>query len=115
MSRQMQIPGLIPEETAMMPVVSMRVILKHAVMVLLSASVALYAGDWLVYRYRVAHGTAFDSVQVSQFLSVPLKGQKEEYDYLGQQQVECVRTLLPWAGADPCWWVRRHAENWTKF
>jgi hypothetical protein len=102
------------KETAMMPLALMRMILKYALMVLLSASIAVYAGDWLVYRYRVAHGTAFDSVLVDEFLSVPLKGQKVEYNYLGQQPVECVRTLLPWAGEDPCWWVRRHAENWTR-
>jgi hypothetical protein len=97
-----------------MPIVPMRVILKRAAVVLVLAVVSLYAGDWLVYRYRAAHGTVFDSVQVNQFLSVQLKGQKEEFDYLGPQQVECVRTIFPWAGADPCWWVRRHAERWTR-
>lgn len=97
----------------MMPMASMRVIFKGLVLVLLLALVALYVGDWLVFRYQVAHGTAYDSVQVNQFLSVRLKGQKEEFDYLGPQQVQCVRTIFPRAGADPCWWVRRHAEKWT--
>jgi hypothetical protein len=74
----------------------------------------LYAGDWLVYRYRVAHGTALDSVQVNQYLSIRLKGEKEEYDYIGPQQVECVRALFPRAGDEPCWWLRRHPEQWTR-
>lgn len=92
----------------------MRTIVKHAAVAVLLVLVAVYAGDWLVYRYRRASGTVLDSVQVNQFMSVSLKGQKEEFDYLGQERVECVRTLLPWTGLYPCWWVRRHAENWTK-
>jgi|SRR5579862_5332713 len=85
--------------------------LKRAAVVLVVALAALYAGDWLVYRYRAAHGTAFDSVSVSQFISVPLKNGRDEYDYLGSQQVGCVRSIFPHAGSEPCWWLRRHAEK----
>ncbi len=88
--------------------------MERAVIVLMAALAALYAGDWLFYRYRVAHGTAFDAVKVNQFVAVPLKNGKNEYDYTGSQQVDCVRALFPWAGDEPCWWVRRHAENRVK-
>jgi hypothetical protein len=104
----------IPKFPAGMFSFRMRAILIRAATILLLALVMLYAGDWLVYRYRMAHRTAFDSVQVKQFVAVPLKDKKEEFDYIGPQQVECVRTLFPWAGDDPCWWVRRNAEKWTK-
>lgn len=92
----------------------MRVLLEQAVMTLAVILAALYGGDWLVYHYRAAHGTAFDSVKVNQFMAVPLKNGKNEYDYTGSEQVECVRALFPWAGDDPCWWVRRHAEKRVK-
>lgn len=92
----------------------MRALLERAVIGLVAAAIALYAGDWLIYRYRAAHGTAFDSVKVNQFLAVPLKNGKNEYDYTGSEQVECVRAIFPWAGDEPCWWVRRHAESGTK-
>jgi hypothetical protein len=85
--------------------------MERTVVALVVVLVALYCGDWLVYRYRVAHGIAFDSVKVNQFLAVPLKNGKNEYDYTGSQQVGCVRALFPWAGDEPCWWVRRHAET----
>ena len=81
---------------------------------LVVALAALYGGDWLVYRYRAAHGTAIDSVKVNQFVAVPLKNGKDEFDYVGSQQVGCVRALFPWSGDEPCWWVRRHAEEQEK-
>jgi len=43
----------------------------------------LYAGDWVVLRFRIAHGTAYGVVQVNQFLATPLKGNKMEYDLIG--------------------------------
>jgi hypothetical protein len=89
------------------------VLLERTAVVLLTALVALYAGDWLVYRYRAAHGTAFDSVTVNQFIAVPLKGGKYELDYVGSQPVGCVRSVFPWAGDEPCWWLRRHADRGT--
>ncbi len=87
---------------------------ERAVVWLLVAIATTYAGDWLIYRYRAAHGTAFDSIKVNQFIAVPLKDGKDEFDYVGSQQVGCVRSVFPWAGDEPCWWVRRHAESKTK-
>ena len=83
-------------------------------MALIAAFILCYAVDWLVYKVRAAHGTAFGSVTVSQFIAVPLKDNKMEYDYAGQQPVTCVRSIFPWADNDPCWWVKRHSENWSK-
>jgi hypothetical protein len=91
-----------------------RVPLERATVVLLAILVCLYGADWLVYRYRATHGVAFDSAKVNQFLAVPLKNGKYELDYVGSQQVKCVRSIFPWAGDEPCWWVRRHTENRTK-
>lgn len=36
----------------------------------------LYAGDWVVFRFRVARGTAYGSVEVDQFLATSLKATK---------------------------------------
>jgi hypothetical protein len=91
-----------------------RVILERAAVILLATLIVTFAGDWLVYRYHAAHGSAFDSVKVSQFLAVPLKNGRDELDYIGSQQVGCVRSIFPWAGDEPCWWVRLHADNWTR-
>jgi hypothetical protein len=73
---------------------------------------ALYAGDWLAWKYRLAHGTANDSVEVDQFLATPLKGSKTEYDMVGSFQQACTRSIFPHQGNPACWWVRRHSSQW---
>ena len=87
-------------------------ILEMAVKVLLVSAVVLWVGDWAVFRVRAARGTGFDSVQVQEFLSTALKGNKQEYDYMGTADVTCARALFPHGGAPACWWVRRHTTQW---
>jgi hypothetical protein len=89
----------------------MRRIVERVLMGALVAAICLCAGDWLVFRYRMARGSAYDTVRVAQVIASPLKNGKEEYDYAGTQPMECVRTILPWAGDKPCWWLRRHTEQ----
>lgn len=89
----------------------MRQLLERVVMGTVITLICLCVGDWLVFRYRAAHGSAFDSVRVDQLIASPLKNGKEEYDYAGAQEMECVRTIFPWAGDKPCWWLRRHTEQ----
>lgn len=93
---------------------AMAALLKRLAVILLVGFIGFCVVDGVMYRYRVARGSAFDTVQVKQFLSVPLKNGRDELDYLGEQQVRCERTILPWSGDEPCWWVRMHAEHWTK-
>ena len=72
-------------------------------------SLAAYAADWAVYHLRHSpQGT----VSVSQFMVVPLKGQKTEYDYLGTANVNCAAALFPHGGEDPCWHLRRNPNQW---
>jgi hypothetical protein len=79
---------------------------------LLIVFAVLYAGDWLMLRYRLAHGTAFGSVEIDQFLATPLKGSKTEYDMVGSFQQSCVQSIFPHQGKAACWWVRRHSSVW---
>jgi hypothetical protein len=87
-------------------------ILERVAKVVLLAAVVLWLADWAVFRLRSAHGAAFDSVQVEQYLSTALKGNKQEYDYLGTAQISCVRSLFPHGGTPACWWLRRHTTQW---
>jgi hypothetical protein len=81
--------------------------------IVLAALLALlYAGDWLAFRFHVAHGTAYDSVEVNQFLATPLKGNKVEYDLTGTAQQTCSRSIFPHNGNSACWWLRRHNAQW---
>ena len=91
----------------------MRRFLKSGSLVLLVAALAGYLGDAVVLQVRLRHGTAYRVIQVDQFLSTPLKGQKEEYDFTGQVPVTCVRAIFPQLGSQPCWWVERHRSQWN--
>ncbi|MBT9330992.1 hypothetical protein [Paracidobacterium acidisoli] len=79
---------------------------------LLMAAVLLYAGDWVVFHLRAMRGMAMGSIEVDQFLATPLKGHKEEFDYMGSADVACARALFPHDGAPACWWVERHKTHW---
>jgi hypothetical protein len=74
--------------------------------------VVLYLGDWMVLRVRTgAQGTS--SVEVQQFLRTPLKGQKEEFDFMGTVTQPCVPSLFPHRAETPCWWLRWHKIQWV--
>jgi hypothetical protein len=68
-----------------------------------------FAVDWLIYVLRKSPQS---SVSVTQFMSIPLKGQKTEYDLLGTADVACDVALFPHGGETPCWYLRRHPEQW---
>ena len=57
--------------------------LLRVVVAIAAISLVAFAIDWTVYKLR---GSPHSTVAVSQFLSVPLKGQKTEYDYLGSAE-----------------------------
>ncbi len=87
-------------------------ILEPLALGLILVGVLLWIGDWAVFHTRMAHGNGFDSVQVQEYLSTPLKGSKQEYDYLGTMPESCARSLFPHGGAPACWWLRRHTSQW---
>jgi hypothetical protein len=79
---------------------------------LMIAAIVLWLVDWAIFAVRSARGNAYDTVEVQQFLSTALKGNKEEYDYLGTTQVQCAKALFPRGGVNPCWWQRKHTQVW---
>ena len=82
--------------------------LRRIVLVLVAGFVGIYGGDWAVFKLR---GSPSSTVTVSRFLSVPLKGNKIEYDYLGTADVPCSISLFPQAGQPPCWRLRRNPNQ----
>lgn len=87
-------------------------VLEQTAKIVMVTAVVLWLGDWAVFRVREARGTAFDTVQVDEFLSTALKGNKQEYDYMGNIPVNCARALFPHGSAPACWWLRRHTTQW---
>ena len=84
---------------------------QRMVVVLVAAFAVLYLGDWAVYTLR---GSPQGSVTVNRTLSVPLKGNKTEFDYLGSSQVPCSMSLFSQGGESPCWQLRRNQNQNTK-
>jgi hypothetical protein len=90
----------------------MKRIFVRTVQALLVLLVVLYAGDWIVLHLRGSSQTS-STVQVEQFLRTPLKGQKEEFDYMGTVAAPCVRAIFPHSSETPCWWLQRHKIQWV--
>jgi hypothetical protein len=78
---------------------------------LLAAFIVLYFGDMAIYRLR---GSPQDRVHVNQTLVVPLKGNKQEYDYLGATDVPCSVSIFSQGGEDACWLLRRNQNKATR-
>jgi len=77
----------------------------RGVVVLAVAFTAVYIGDWAVYLLR---GSPQSKVTVNRYVSIPQKGRKTEYDYLGTLDAPCSISLFAQGGLSPCWQLRRN-------
>jgi hypothetical protein len=84
--------------------------IQRVAVVLVSVFVLTYGGDWAIYKLR---GSPTSTVTVNRYLTVPLKGNKIEYDYVGTTDVACSVSLFPQSGQSPCWHLRRNPNQTT--
>ena len=75
---------------------------------LVAGFVATYGGDWAVFRLR---GSPRSRVTVNRYVTIPLKGNKQEFDYLGSLDVPCSISLFSQAGLSPCWQLHRNTNQ----
>jgi hypothetical protein len=87
-------------------------LLARALKYILFVVVVLYFADWAQLAFRLTRHTGLGSVNVGQYLATPLKGQKEEYDYLGSADQPCVKSIFPHNSDLPCWWLEHHKNQW---
>jgi hypothetical protein len=80
----------------------------RAIVVLAAAFALLYGGDWAVFKLR---GSPLSKVTVNRYVTIPLKGGKQEFDYLGSMDLPCSRSLFPQAGQSVCWQLRRNPNQ----
>ncbi|HUO34068.1 MAG TPA: hypothetical protein VMU43_03665 [Candidatus Acidoferrum sp.] len=72
--------------------------------------IALYAGDYIVLRIRVArHGPDSVLSTVNIFYAAPIKGGKMSIYYDAPQSQPCVRSIFPQLDYAPCWYLKSHA------
>jgi hypothetical protein len=82
--------------------------LQRVIVALAAVFVIAYGGDWAVYKLR---GSPQAKVTVNRYMTIPLKGNKQEYDYLGTLDVPCSVSLFPQSGQAPCWQLRRNSNQ----
>jgi hypothetical protein len=80
----------------------------RAMVVLAAAFVLVYGGDWVLFKLR---GSPLSTVSVNRYVTIPLKGNKQEFDYLGSFDQPCARSLFPQAGLSDCWQLRRQPNQ----
>jgi hypothetical protein len=76
--------------------------------VLAAIFVVVYAGDSAIYSLR---GAPQSKVTVNRYVSIPEKGRKTEFDYLGTLDVPCSVSLFSQGGESPCWQLRRNPNQ----
>jgi hypothetical protein len=84
---------------------------RRVVVTLVAAFITLYFGDMAVYSLR---GSPQGHVQVNQTIVVPLKGNRQEYDYIGSSDVPCSISIFSQGGQEACWVLRRNQNKATK-
>jgi hypothetical protein len=82
--------------------------LKKIAFLLVAAFVLVYAGDWAVFKLR---GSPSSKVNVNRYVTIPQKGNKQEFDYLGSIDAPCSVSLFPQAGRSTCWQLRRNPNQ----
>ncbi len=82
--------------------------LQRLVLVIVVVFVVAYGGDWAIFKMR---GSPQSSITVNRYVTIPLKGNKQEFDYLGSIDVPCSRSLFPQSAQTPCWQLRRNSNQ----
>jgi len=89
----------------------MKRILERGATLLLVLWFLVYGGDWAIYKLR---GSPQSQVVVNQYVVIPLKGNRQEFDSLGSAPTTCSLTLFAQSGLEPCWRLRRNTNQGTK-
>jgi hypothetical protein len=82
--------------------------LLRIVVILAVGFTAVYIGDWAVFLLR---GSPQSKVTVNRYVSIPEKGRKTEFDFLGTLDAPCAVALFPQGGLSPCWQLRRNPNQ----
>jgi hypothetical protein len=92
-------------------------IAKRAVIAVIVALGLVYAGDYLMVRWKMAYpktGDAFGTVRMERLYAIPQKNGKIDYEFDAQQPeviTPCVHSLFPHLGNSPCWYLQRNSQK----
>jgi hypothetical protein len=93
---------------------SMKRILAIGALALAVVLVVVYAGDYLILRYKIwQKHEAFATVTVYRYYAIQEKGNKTEYVFHNSEADTCVQALFPHLDDLPCWYLTRHTQQQT--
>lgn len=88
---------------------------KHALIGMIGLLLAVYVGDYVVVRIRIAKQLApYGMVQVQRSYAVAMKNGKPEYFFEPPADQPCINALFPHFGYTPCWFLRRRKVQQIK-
>ena len=85
--------------------------LKRVTLAVVALAALLYAADFVSLHAGIPRREKLGSVTVHTYYAVKLKSGKTEYDYAGDQVVNCTNSLFPQMGVSPCWYASRHTDQ----
>lgn len=86
-------------------------VVKRSIAAIVLSGAALWSADWLILQIREARGGGVDTVTVYRSYAVHLKNKRIEQDVAPVHDEECVRSLFSHDDENPCWFLRRHAND----
>ncbi len=76
----------------------------------------VFVADHYSLVYRIPSGREqFGSVEVQKLLAVPQKDRKTEFIAPPPEEQQCVHSLFPQLGLEPCWYLARHANQQVNY
>ncbi len=75
---------------------------------LVAVAALAYLADYLSVRLAIPKRELYDSVEVRRFFAVKLKNHSTSYMFQDPQPEECINSLFPHFGDNPCWYTKRH-------
>ena len=85
---------------------------RRVVVITLLSSFILYVCDYVSLRYRIPnHRDQFGSVKVQHYYAVPRKDGRTEYYSDEPSTEQCVHSLFPHFGDNPCWYLSRRTSR----
>jgi hypothetical protein len=88
-----------------------RRILQTVLPAVILLGILVYLGDYFSLRYSIPKRDMYGSVSVREMYAVKLKNKQTEYMPQAPEQQECVNSLFPHFGDDPCWYLKRHTRQ----
>lgn len=89
-------------------------LLRIGLLALAGLAAAVYCGDFLGFRVRVAaNWNPYGTVTVEPYYAVAQKSGKTQFIFQSPQEQTCIHALLPHSGYSTCWYLSKHPEQRT--